>query len=217
MLKICLFLVLTSLPFYVAAGPTGAIHVIDADTWDIDGQRVRLFAVDAPEAGQTCTNRAGAIWPCGDWATKEVQARYQGETARCSSIDTDRYGRIVARCAVDGTDVGRVLVSEGLALAYRRYSLDYDQDEKAAAQNARGIHRGRFQPPSEYRAARAKGPAAPDPTCRIKGNISSKGVRIYHLPGQSHYVKTRISTVKNERWFCSESEARTAGWRRAKR
>jgi hypothetical protein len=52
--------------------------------------------------------------------------------------------------------------------------------------------------------------------CVIKGNISSNG-RIYHVPGQEHYDRTRISPSKGERWFCSESDARAAGWRRARR
>ncbi|MGR3623833.1 sunset domain-containing protein [Pseudophaeobacter sp.] len=49
----------------------------------------------------------------------------------------------------------------------------------------------------------------------IKGNVSSKGERIYHLPGIRWYTQTRISPHKGERWFCSESQARTAGWRKA--
>ena len=53
--------------------------------------------------------------------------------------------------------------------------------------------------------------------CRIKGNISRKGTRIYHVPGGAWYAKTRIDTAKGERWFCTESEARSAAWRRAKR
>lgn len=53
------------------------------------------------------------------------------------------------------------------------------------------------------------------PECRIKGNISLDGERIYHVPGGEWYDKTRIDTSKGERWFCSEAEAREAGWRRA--
>jgi hypothetical protein len=52
--------------------------------------------------------------------------------------------------------------------------------------------------------------------CRIKGNISSSGKRIYHMPGQEYYEQTRIATAKGERWFCSESAAREAGWRKAR-
>ena len=52
--------------------------------------------------------------------------------------------------------------------------------------------------------------------CAIKGNISSSGERIYHLPGQLYYYATKISVGKGERWFCTEQEAVGAGWRKAK-
>jgi hypothetical protein len=51
--------------------------------------------------------------------------------------------------------------------------------------------------------------------CRIKENIRPKGERIYHVPGGDWYDKTRIDTMQGERWFCSEEEARAAGWRRS--
>lgn len=52
--------------------------------------------------------------------------------------------------------------------------------------------------------------------CRIKGNVSiATGERIYHVPGQADYDRTKISPAYGERWFCSEAEARRAGWRRA--
>ena len=53
--------------------------------------------------------------------------------------------------------------------------------------------------------------------CGIKGNVSDSGERIYHLPGQHYYLKTRVSYLRGERWFCSEGAARTAGWRPALR
>lgn len=52
--------------------------------------------------------------------------------------------------------------------------------------------------------------------CNIKGNVSTQGERIYHVPGQKYYDDTRISASHGERWFCSEDEARAAGWRRSK-
>jgi hypothetical protein len=52
--------------------------------------------------------------------------------------------------------------------------------------------------------------------CNIKGNVSTQGERIYHVPGQKYYADTRISASHGERWFCSEEEARAAGWRRSK-
>jgi hypothetical protein len=53
--------------------------------------------------------------------------------------------------------------------------------------------------------------------CDIKGNISVEtGERIYHLPGQKYYSSTRIDGSRGERWFCSESDARAAGWRKSR-
>jgi hypothetical protein len=52
--------------------------------------------------------------------------------------------------------------------------------------------------------------------CVIKGNISLRGERIYHVPGQRYYDQTRINWVLGERWFCTEREAIAAGWRKAK-
>lgn len=52
-------------------------------------------------------------------------------------------------------------------------------------------------------------------SCRIKGNINLSGERIYHVPGGKWYRETRINALEGERWFCSEAEARAAGWRRS--
>jgi hypothetical protein len=53
--------------------------------------------------------------------------------------------------------------------------------------------------------------------CGIKGNISTRtGERIYHIPGQKYYFETRINWFRGERWFCSESDARAAGWRKSR-
>ncbi|TCT09165.1 hypothetical protein EDC22_10711 [Tepidamorphus gemmatus] len=54
------------------------------------------------------------------------------------------------------------------------------------------------------------------PGCNIKGNIAANGQRIYHVPGQEYYAATQVDLARGERWFCSESDARAAGWRRAK-
>ena len=58
--------------------------------------------------------------------------------------------------------------------------------------------------------------AGENDACNIKGNVSTQGERIYHVPGQKYYNETRISASHGERWFCSEEEARAAGWRRSR-
>jgi hypothetical protein len=62
------------------------------------------------------------------------------------------------------------------------------------------------------------GPLTQGAACDIKGNVSiNTGERIYHVRGQEHYDETIISPQYGERWFCSESEAHAAGWRKARR
>ncbi|MDA0961828.1 MAG: thermonuclease family protein [Proteobacteria bacterium] len=217
MLRICAAVVLCLLPLAALADPSGRVRVIDADTWEVGGTKVRLFGIDAPELNQPCL-LDGRAWECGVWATEQTRRAYQGARAVCAPVTTDRHGRVVARCSVGGEDVGRRMVREGWAFAFRRYSMDYDLDDKTAAVQGRGLHRGQVQDPAAFRAQRQT-PPAPVPTggCVIKGNVSSKGERIYHMPGQQHYDRTRINTGQGERWFCSEAEARAAGWRRARR
>ena len=200
-----------------ALGPVGPVRVIDADTFDVGGDRVRLFGIDAPEQAQTCQKADGRIWSCGKWATDQARLRYGGQRAHCTRIDTDRYGRTVARCVVNGRDVGREMVADGLAFAYARYSKDYVADERHAAASGVGLHSSKMQTPAAFRAAKKKISIDPPRSgnCQIKGNISRSGERIYHVPGQQHYSKTRISGSRGERWFCSEGAARAAGWRRA--
>jgi endonuclease YncB( thermonuclease family) len=213
---LCVFTAVAA-PQVIAAEVTGRVRVIDGDTFDVGRTRVRLFGIDAPEQAQSCTSKDGRRWRCGAWVSAVVTQRFQDRQARCVPIETDRYGRTVARCYVQGRDVAKSLVEDGLAFAYRRYSMDYDLDEKGAAIRGAGLHDSSFQAPAAFRQSRTDAPAAPTATCTIKGNISANGERIYHSPGQRDYDRTRIRENKGERWFCSAAEARAAGWRPARR
>jgi endonuclease YncB( thermonuclease family) len=215
MFRVCSLLALLLLSPPVFADSAGRLTVIDGDTFDVGGTRVRLFGVDAPEQDQTCTDAAGMTWDCGAWVTTRVGALYDGTTATCTRIDTDRYGREVSRCRIDGTDLGEALVIAGLATAYRTYSMDYDLAEKSAQVTGAGIWSGSLDTPADFRAGQRPDPQASSGDCLIKGNISDSG-QIYHVPGNENYDDTRINTARGERWFCSEAEARAAGWRPAR-
>jgi len=210
-----LILLLTLISAPIFAAPNGTVRVIDADTIDVGGTRVRLFGIDAPEMGQPC-RADGREWDCGAWTRDAVRNRFEGTYASCDQRDIDRYGRVVAQCTVDGQDMGQLIVYSGLAWAFRRYSETYDLDEKAAAIAGRGLWAVDVQMPSDYRATQVADDPAPNQNCAIKGNISSGG-RIYHMPGQEHYARTRINPANGERWFCSRAEAEAAGWRAARR
>ena len=227
-MRLCLlaFFCLFSLSFpAVARDVTGAARVIDGDSLRVAGRTIRLFGIDAPEGDQTCVTRAGTRWRCGAEVTERVRQAVEGRRVTCSLRDKDTWGRDLAICFLEGRNLNAWLVEEGWALAFRKYSMMFDLQEKGAAVNGRGLHAHVFQRPAEYRKSKqAQGAAAPvrqQPAaqagnCVIKGNISGNG-RIYHMPGQYDYARTRINTGKGERWFCSEAEARAAGWRAAKR
>lgn len=84
-------------------------------------------------------------WALGTWVTRRVSQIIEGQSVRCQLQDMDRYGRTVTTCALGGRDLGRELVSAGLAFAYRRYSMKYDLDEKAAAVRVAGLHAHQVQ------------------------------------------------------------------------
>lgn len=216
MLRVCIAFVLILVGPVAMAEPSGPIRVIDGDTIVVGKIKVRLHGIDAPELGQTCTDARGTDWDCGTWVARQVRARWEGLHARCETRDKDRYGRSVAVCFIGGDDIGQVLVRDGLALAYRKYSMAYDLDEKSAVIAARGLHGHVMQSPAEFRGSASEGSASDGSSCTVKGNISRDGTRIYHVPGQEFYSRTRISPSKGERWFCSELEARRAGWRKAR-
>jgi len=195
---------------------SGRASVVDGDTIELAGERIRIWGVDAPEARQTCT-RGPETWRCGQQSALALSDLIGQRAVTCREQDRDRYGRSVATCAVAGQDMGAWLVGQGWAIEYTQYS---DGRYRAAEASARaagvGVHTGPFIPPWEWRRAQRPAPAsqvAPTSECQIKGNINRSGERIYHVPGMRSYENTRISEADGERWFCSEDEARAAGWR----
>lgn len=209
--------VLTAALLTLSAAQAQELRVVDGDTFWVGDEKIRLFGIDAPEAGQTCTDAVGATWDCSSWATERLSAVLGAGQLRCRGDDRDRYGRLLATCSVAGRDVGESLVSDGAVRAFRRFSSRYVAAEEAARAAGRGIWAGASQAPWDYRATASSNAQSGAPAgCRIKGNISDNG-RIYHMPGQENYARTRISLTRGERWFCSEAEARAAGWRKAGR
>jgi endonuclease YncB( thermonuclease family) len=215
-LRSLLVLALLALPM-ASLALEGPVRVIDGDTIDLGPDRIRLFGIDAPERGQSC-RRGGVDWDCGAWSAQVLADLVRGGKVTCSRQDVDRNGRIVAICHAGGRDIAADMVAAGAAVAYRRYSQRYVAGEIQARAEAVGVWSGQMTRPEDHRHARnAARTAAPAPSgCRIKGNISASG-RIYHRPGQRDYDATRISPAKGEAWFCTEAEARAAGFRPARR
>ena len=222
------FAVLMSASTALAQAPVfGNGRAKDGDSLSVGGKEVRLFGIDAPEFDQMCT-KDGMGWGCGASAADQLALLVNGKNVVCLTVGTDKHGRLLGRCMVGATDVNRAMVASGLAVAFRRYSSDYVSAENSARASKRGIWAGTFQMPSEFRNA-GDDPAPQRPktreravtsssawqarasgNCSIKGNRNRKGQWIYHVPGMPYYEQTRPEEI-----FCTEAEARAAGYRRA--
>ena len=198
---------------HIACAFAGA-RVVDGDTLWIDGTTYRIHGIDAPEAAQKCAKASGKTWPCGKAAVEAMQQLVAGGDVTCVGKGLDDYGRTLATCTAGGSDVAATLVGDGLAWAFRRYSLDYAATEDVARAAGAGVWQATTEPPWEYRAKRwdVEQQAAPR-GCPIKGNINREGEHIYHAPWSPWYTRTKINEADGERWFCSEGEAIEAGWR----
>lgn len=129
----------------------GRAVVIDGDTIDLDGTRIRLFGIDAPEGGQSC-RRERQEWRCGQGATTALSTMIGQRAVRCEERDIDRYGRTVAECWTDGVNLNSLMVRQGWALAYRQYGGDiYDAEELIARTAGRGVWSGEFVAPRDWR------------------------------------------------------------------
>lgn len=209
----------------------GTAVAIDGDTIDMTGTRVRLVDVDAPEAAQTCV-RDGVDWYCGREATGSLSSIIDAGPIVCTTVATDVYGRKVARCRNKVYDLGQEQLRRGMAIASQQAPQEYTDAVGIAQRMNAGIWSSSFQTPAEWRAANeVTEPVAPTPVertpppasqraeavyrdqhgCAIKGNRSRRGEWIYHLPGRPYYDQTRA-----EELFCTESEARAAGYRRSR-
>jgi endonuclease YncB( thermonuclease family) len=136
----------------------GQARVLDGDSIEISGARIRLQGIDAPEWEQTCVDAAGQAWPCGKTAAQELRRHIGARDLTCEPSGFDRYNRILAACfGPDGSDVNAWLVRRGWALAYgggRNYRSEQDEAEAAK----RGIWAGTFLPPEEWRRRHPRTP-----------------------------------------------------------
>jgi endonuclease YncB( thermonuclease family) len=124
----------------------GGVTVIDGDSLRMGEVSIRLKGLDAPELKQTCT-RAGAAYPCGRVAREALDRMIAGRKPRCRIQGRDRYGRSLAQCFVDGTDIGATLVESGYALGYG----GYEREEARARARSAGVWSGEFERPSLWR------------------------------------------------------------------
>lgn len=140
---------------------TGSAVVVDGDTFDLDGTRIRVWGVDAVESSQRCFIGTQG-WDCGAEATEALKKRLDGEKVECAVQYKDSFGRTVAKCTVKSEDVGVWLVKTGMAVDFPRYSNGaYAAQQNDAHFRKVGIWRGEFEMPWDWRKATKEGALSP--------------------------------------------------------
>jgi endonuclease YncB( thermonuclease family) len=152
-------LILASISGAFANDLTGQASIVDGDTLEIHGTRIRLWGIDAPESAQLCRGDDSVQYRCGAKAANDLDAFIGRRPVSCIPISLDQYGRTVATCSVDGVDLAEWLVRSGLAFDWPQYSKrKYDAAQRDAEHAGRGMWVGSYVEPWLYRACiRANG------------------------------------------------------------
>jgi len=181
-------------------------RVIDGDTIEIEGgEKVRYIGIDTPET----VDPRKPVQFFGKEAAEKNHHLVEGKRVGLQKdiSETDKYGRLLRYVWLGESMINLVLVKEGYARVSTyppdvKYQALFIDAEREAREKGLGLW-GNSIPANQNQ-------------CLIKGNISSSGEKIYHLPGGEYYDKTVIDESKGERWFCTEEEAQVAGWRKSK-
>jgi endonuclease YncB( thermonuclease family) len=124
--------------------------VKDGDSLVLAGREIRLSGIDAPELKQIC-QRGGKKWQAGQESAAWLESRIAGKTVSCVSEGRDQYRRIIATCYIEGQNLNEMLVRDGWAIAYRKYSDRYITVEAEAKAAKKGIWSGECETPEAWR------------------------------------------------------------------
>ena len=196
------------------------LAVIDGDTLQSGGDIVQLYGIDAPELGQVC-HREGKPWQCGveaafalhklvalsgtaviceDWHDGTAAAGPTGEGIRVCQLGKDQ-------------ELGLSMLRNGYAMALPGSFPFYGQIERQAKATGLGLWGSEFTPPWEWREGRRTAREVGE-NCNVKGTLDDAGGRIYLVPTDRDFERATVDQSQGEQLFCSDEEARRAGWRR---
>jgi endonuclease YncB( thermonuclease family) len=207
-----------SLPLVGGKSVQGRAYPIGADTLRVGTATVKLTGLDPPEAEQRCGTIARG-WRCSAAAEAALSRIIAGRTVSCtlSSAGRDDQGWLPGYCTVGDKDIGAELVRQGYLFADGGLLSRYAAQEREARAAKAGLWSGEVERPAAYRAklweeAKRRAPEG----CPIKGQIAG-ATRTYVLPWSPEYDRARVQKTRGERWFCSEQEAVSAGFKAAQR
>lgn len=194
----------------------GQAKVLSGDTLRIGRTKIQLADIDAPEASQRCTRQNGRTWKCGRAARQALTRLVRRKTVTCEATNTSA-NPIHAHCVVNGQDIAATLVRQGNVFSKDGIiSAIYNKEQLQAKNSKKGIWSGKAERPTDFRqrlwnTAKKSAPNG----CPIKGRVTRGRQRIYLLPWSASYERYRLRKRKGERWFCSEEEAKSAGFKAA--
>ncbi|HIE71441.1 MAG TPA: thermonuclease family protein, partial [Planctomycetes bacterium] len=197
----------------LASSLKGRAAAVSGDTLRIARTTVRLSGIEAPIPGQTCTDARNRPWACGAAAEKGLSRVLGRSQISCEVEGEDADGVQLATCRNGEQDIAEELVRRGYAFAQSGFFFStYGSAEDEAQAAKAGIWAGEAARPADYRDKKwaEASEAAPD-GCPIKGNVDH-GKRVYLLPWSRGYERAKVIKSLGERWFCSEAEAREAGF-----
>jgi endonuclease YncB( thermonuclease family) len=194
----------------------GRAVVLSGDRLKIGPTLVQLAGIEAPLAEQVCTSPGTRTWGCGASAKSALQKLVAGKQITCDLSAKANNGATSATCQVAGADIAGQLVRGGHVFSETGFFATYSRAESEAKSSKVGIWRdGDAQRPSAYLARLWDEAVRAAPGgCPIKGVISGDS-RTYVMPGTTSYDKAKIRANRGERWFCTEDEAQTAGFKPA--
>ncbi len=140
----------------------GIPKIIDGDTVHIKSKKIRLEGIDAPEIKQQCQKeflKISAVvgmnfkknYSCGEISKIKLLNKINKSQVKCISSSRDRYKRYLATCYKNKINLNRWMVRRGFAVAYKRYSKEYERDEEYAKEKKLGIWQGSFIRPEKWR------------------------------------------------------------------
>ena len=217
----------------------GFPKVIDGDTVQFAGVKLRIMGIDAPQTDQLCFDHAGKRWKCGVAAREYLKQQAGNKSWKCDVVRKNLYGRLLARCRAGDEDIAGQMVQAGWALASTTGPAAYRESEEVARASEAGLWAGAFVAPLDWRRrnrqarvlgkatvqARASAPllmsafgtSPPSADCAIKGNVNWSGKCIFHTPAGHRYKRIAMQAKYGDRWFCTPTEAIASGCRETKR
>lgn len=192
---------------------SGRAMAVSGDTLRLDGKLIGLAGIEAPDLAQVCTRAGKQRWRCGVAATEALSQKIRREVVTCAPTGREDRGRQMARCRVGEEDIAATLVKAGWVFAESGFLSAYGRTESEAKTKKVGLWAGEAERPDAWRTrlfadAKKKAPN----NCPVKGIKASTGPR-YVMPWESDYDRLRVRVSRGERWFCSEDEARAAGFK----